>query len=508
MKPLQEKCRVDSSCSVLRDRFPSPPPTRLASRAVALAKAGHFPLGRTLAFSMLLLVFATSFAFAQRQKIKSEFDNEDWWAQKAAIFFPKYEFTLAATNLLSLTQAKVNMTTPGTGSPNATLATIEWANIGSDWATGGNWVGGTAPASSATTDVAAFGSTGGSPVNPNLAANRAIAGISFLSGAFSYTIGGAGILTIGSTGISNSATNTETISLNLRARFSQTWTTDSGGTLVLSGTVDLNGNDATGHTVTIAGAGDTTINGVVQNSFAGSTGNLTKNGTGTLILAGNNTYNGATTLNGGTTLINGNQSSATGAVSVNNSGTTLGGTGTIGGTVTLGNTTPGAILNPGPKGANATPASVGTLTTGALTLTGANTFHVDAFGTATTAWDKLVSTGAIALGTMSTLDVAIATGLNFTNGTVYTLLSGTSLTGTFSGIADGDMVTFNGYDFTADYTATGFDLVAVPEPSTWIAGALALGVVGWSVVRKKLKPETLIHLRHNYGAIGKLTFRG
>jgi hypothetical protein len=53
------------------------------------------------------------------------------------------------------------------------------------------------------------------------------------------------------------------------------------------------------------------------------------------------------------------------------------------------------------------------------------------------------------------------------------------------------MVTFNGYEFTADYTAAGFDLVAVPEPSTWIAGALAVAVVGWSVARKKLKAETL-----------------
>ena len=47
---------------------------------------------------MLLLVFATSFAFAQRQKIRSEFDNEDWWAQRAAVFFPKYQFTLASSN--------------------------------------------------------------------------------------------------------------------------------------------------------------------------------------------------------------------------------------------------------------------------------------------------------------------------------------------------------------------------------------------------------------------------
>ena len=47
------------------------------------------------------------------------------------------------------------------------------------------------------------------------------------------------------------------------------------------------------------------------------------------------------------------------------------------------------------------------------------------------------------------------------------------LTGTFAGIADNQLVTFSGYSFTADYTPTGeFDLIAVPEPSTWIAGGL------------------------------------
>ena len=39
-------------------------------------------------------------------------------------------------------------------------------------------------------------------------------------------------------------------------------------------------------------------------------------------------------------------------------------------------------------------------------------------------------------------------------------------------------------DFTLD------TLAPVPEPSTWIAGALAVGVVGWSVLKKR-KAETL-----------------
>jgi hypothetical protein len=103
----------------------------------------------------------------------------------------------------------------------AQATTIEWANVGSTWATGSNWVGGTAPADSTVTDIASFGSTGVSPINPNLTAQRSINGIIFLSGAYSYTIGGS-IITIGGSGISNSATNTETFSNGIRTSTSQT----------------------------------------------------------------------------------------------------------------------------------------------------------------------------------------------------------------------------------------------------------------------------------------------
>ncbi len=40
--------------------------------------------------------------------------------------------------------------------PAARAATIVWANNGGTWATGANWVGGTAPANSTTTDIASF----------------------------------------------------------------------------------------------------------------------------------------------------------------------------------------------------------------------------------------------------------------------------------------------------------------------------------------------------------------
>ena len=157
-----------------------------------------------------------------------------------------------------------------TGPAQAT--TIEWANAGSTWAIGSNWVGGTAPADSTVTDIASFGSTGVSPINPNLTVQRSINGLIFLSGAYSYTIGGS-IITIGGSGISNSATNIETFSDGIRTSTSQTWTTNSGGTLVLNGTVDINQNLATTRTLTVNGAGNTTFNGTIKNSFVGSTGN-------------------------------------------------------------------------------------------------------------------------------------------------------------------------------------------------------------------------------------------
>jgi len=152
--------------------------------------------------------------------------------------------------------------------------------------------------------------------------------------------------------------------------------------------------------------------------------------------------------------------------------------------VTLNDT---ATINPGPSGADGTSASVGTLHTGALTLAGTNTFHEDAFGTAQANWDQLVVSGAATLGTTSSLQLAIATaGLNFIAGTTYVLIDATAITGSFSNATEGSIVTVNGYNFTAHYDVAGgnFDLVAIPEPSTWVAAALTLLAIGYTQRRK------------------------
>jgi hypothetical protein len=68
------------------------------------------------------------------------------------------------------------------------------------------------------------------------------------------------------------------------------------------------------------------------------------------------------------------------------------------------------------------------------------------------------------------------------------LIDANAISGTFSGIADNSLQSFSGYQFIADYdTANGnFDLIVVPEPSTWLAAALALGAIGFSQ-RKRLR---------------------
>jgi len=190
-----------------------------------------------------------------------------------------------------------------------------------------------------------------------------------------------------------------------------------------------------------------------------------------------------------------NGSTAAGSAVTVNSGGTLGGTGTVNGTVTA---TGGGTINPGPSGADGTSVSVGTLHTGAFTLTGANTFHEDAFGTAQANWDQLVVSGAATLGTTSSLQLAIATaGLNFIAGTTYVLIDATAITGSFSNATEGSVVTVNGYNFTAHYDVAGgnFDLIAIPEPSTWVAAALTLLAIGFAQRRKLIAALTKLSLQ-------------
>jgi fibronectin-binding autotransporter adhesin len=369
----------------------------------------------------------------------------------------------SATNLFSDVRTFAGpITTSSALVPAATGATIVWANIGVDWAAGSNWVGGTAPADSTTANIASFGSNGIGSVNPNLAIPRSISGIIFESGAFSYTVTGS-VLTIGADGIANSATSTQTFSNSIALAANQSWTTDTGGHLVVNGTVNMNPFSADGRALVITGGGHTTLNNTILSSFPGSFGNLSMNGPGTLTLNGNNTYTGGTSvLSGGTLLINGNHA-VSGLVIATGSGSVLGGTGTIAGAVTVTD----ARITGGTNG------TVGMLTLNSgLTFNGSGGYAVDLLGGTS---DLLAITGTLNLSGLS--DVIAFNGT--ADGTSsYTLATYSSITGTFNSVIDLPM------GYTLVYGANELDLVPVPEPSTWIGAALALAAIGFTQRRR------------------------
>ena len=353
-----------------------------------------------------------------------------------------------------------------------------WNGAGGNvfWSTGANW-GGTAPLSNVNTDLVFAGSsntgTASAPLNQNIATPFLLRTITFNSGGASFYIGGQSLqFDANGSAITQNSSNAEFItnSIDVTAKASNNTTA-----------ITLGGN----------GTGVVTMSGNISPGNGQRDYAISKTGTSTFILSGTDSYGGATTVTGGTLLVNGSITQS--AVTVNGSGTTLGGTGTITNTVILGNTTAGAVLNPGPKGTAGTAGAVGTLGTGALTLIGSNVFHVDASGTAATSWDKLNVTGGVILGTTSTLELSIASGLNFTWGSQYTLIAndGTdAISGSFANAANGSTISAGGYSFMVNYAGgTGNDLVLtqVPEPATWIGGALALAAIVWTQ-RGRIRP--------------------
>jgi hypothetical protein len=219
------------------------------------------------------------------------------------------------------------------------------------------------------------------------------------------------------------------------------------------------------------------VTGVLSN---GGTGNSLQVGiaSGVVTLTGTNTYTGFTTvLNGATGLINGNNSGATGSVSVVNSGT-LGGTGTIGGSVGVGN----GIITGG------TATDTGTLHIGTLTLNqnvsfnggeSTSTYLANIIGNVS---DTLAIMGNLNISGSSHLDL-VGTPDGFT---VYTLATYLGRSGQFSFV---DNMPAN---YSLVYGDNDLLLVptAIPEPATWMGGALALGTIAL-VSRRKLRRSSV-----------------
>lgn len=179
-----------------------------------------------------------------------------------------------------------------------------------------------------------------------------------LSGANTYTGGttvSTGTLTGTATSLQGDISNGTVVTFNQSGTGTYTGvmsgvgnlTKTGSGTLILSGANTYNGGTTVssgtlqGSTGSLRGNIGNNARVVFDQSTAGTytgtmfgSGSLSKAGSGDVSLTGNNSYRGTTTLSAGGLYIEGNQAGATGALTVAQ-GATLGGKGTIGGATTI-----------------------------------------------------------------------------------------------------------------------------------------------------------------------------
>jgi autotransporter-associated beta strand protein len=298
------------------------------------------------------------------------------------------------------------------------------------WETTGNWVSGVVPgATSGTTntDTATFNSSSSTLlVTPD--AGRNLEFITFDTSAAAYTIGATAgnalLLTAGGqiqiAGTFTGTNLTETVNAPLVLEGDYTLADNStvtGDLLSFGGTITPAAAGV--HTLTIAGADNTTIGGAIG---GGANIAIVKGGIGTLTLGGNNTFTGGMTINAGNVLLTnaGALNSATpnavafgaastGTLTLNGLSTSLNGLTTnasVGSPVVQNASSASAVLTIGNPSSN-TYAGVlqngtgaGTLAlvksgAGGLTLSGLNTYS----GGTTVAGGTLISATTGSLGT-------------------------------------------------------------------------------------------------------------
>ncbi|MCE9518501.1 MAG: autotransporter-associated beta strand repeat-containing protein, partial [Verrucomicrobia bacterium] len=165
------------------------------------------------------------------------------------------------------------------------------------------------------TDIAQFGNGGTLASSPTInVSTQSIGGLIFgatTTSGYTLTASSSGqVLTIGGSGITmNSgaqATSVGSANLGITLGAAQSWTNNDDSLLTIGGAVNK-----AGYLLTIAGTGNTTINGKISGG-----GGLTKDGGGTLTLGGLNDFSGGMILNAG--VLNGTATqSFTGGLTVN-----------------------------------------------------------------------------------------------------------------------------------------------------------------------------------------------
>jgi len=236
----------------------------------------------------------------------------------------------------------------------------------------------------------------------------------------------------------------------------------SVGSIEGDGIVLLGSNDL------ITGSNDlsTFFSGTIQDS-----GSLTKIGRGTLTLTDENTYTGGTTVEAGKLVISNPSGSGTGSGPVNVTTGKLGGSGIIAGATTIGTGSgTGAFLVPGAETRTGqVPLTIQSALTFNADATYTSTFKAQQNGDRTRAKVGMVIANGVTINSGAMIElIGNITGGALSQGFVMTLISNTSandISGTFSNLPDGGIVTINGNNFQASYTGgDGNDLTLTVVP--------------------------------------------
>ncbi|MHB1077982.1 MAG: autotransporter domain-containing protein [Prosthecobacter sp.] len=286
-------------------------------------------------------------------------------------------------------------------------------------------------------------------------------GITFNLGAGAFNLTGNGITLSG--GIVNNSASVQTISFGgtgITLGAAQTW---NSGLVPLGGLSVGSAVDLAGQALTVDGTNNTTISGAISDTVVG--GSLVKNGLGTLLLSGTNTFTGTTTVNQGILqLQNGAAIADTSAVTVTAPGSLdLLTSETIGSLAGSGDTTLNAnTLTTGGDNTSTTYSGVLSGVGGSLVKNGAGTFT-----TSNILPNTYTGTTAVNAGTLNVLGT-------HAGGGNYTIAAGATLSGT--GIiteAAGASIFNNGAIVVGDSTV--IPVASTLSITTSGAGAITMG---------------------------------
>jgi autotransporter-associated beta strand protein len=195
--------------------------------------------------------------------------------------------TVAVNNVLSAYGYALRFTIYDVPADTANTANV-WTGAGpsGDFFSGFNWSQGAPGNLPVVFDAGANGGRSAVALN----GEQSLRGMLFRqnAGPEGFVFDGSGTLTIGSTGIRNEDSKTQTFNVAMALSGAQNWEA-VGGDLMINGEIANNG-----HLLVVQGAGHTTINGVIS-----GTGGLAKDEAGTLTLSGENSYSGRTFLHNG-----------------------------------------------------------------------------------------------------------------------------------------------------------------------------------------------------------------